>query len=267
MPTVNAHGPRRVLAAVAVAALLVTAGCAGVLGTAPTNANDASGATGPTVAQQGSTVFVTASGQAKTDPDKAVVRVAVETTADTAQAAREQLAENTSRMRQALLEMGLSEDQMSTVHYDLDRDHRRPPPEQRDGEVEIRYRGYHVMEITLTDLDRVGKAVDTAVNNGATRVDGVRFTLTQETRRDLKQQALTDAMGNAKNEATTVADAASLELRKVHTIETGRSGGPHRYLETAVATAAAGGDGGTEFDAGPVTVTATVSVTYNATGA
>lgn len=243
--------------------LLTTAGCAGVLDNAPTNSlND----TGPaaTAGSSGSTVYVTAGGQVKADPDKAVVRVAVETTADTAKVARQRLADNTSRMRQALLDMGLSEDQLTTVHYDLRQDRRRPPRE--GAKPEVQYRGYHMLEITLTDLDKVGDVVDTAVANGATRVDGVQFTLTDETRRQLKQEALTNAMTNAENKATTVAGAADLQLRKVHSIRTGQSGGDYRrYMETAVASA--GGDGGTSFDAGPVTVTATVSVTYNATAA
>lgn len=252
--------PRRALAALAVVALLTTAGCAGLLQNAQTDSLN-QGAGPASATQDGSAVHVTANGQAETDPNQAVVRVAVETSGDTAAVARQRLADNTSRMRQALLDLGLSEDQLTTVRYDLRQDYRRP--QRKDGEPEREYRGFHMLEITLTDLDRVGDVVDTAVGNGATRVDGVRFTLTDETRRELKQEALQNAMTNAKSEATTVADAGDLELQKVDRIRTGESGGGYRrYMQTAVASA--GGDGGTSFDAGPVTVTATVAVTYNA---
>ncbi|MFB6096919.1 MAG: SIMPL domain-containing protein [Haloferacaceae archaeon] len=243
---------RKLAVPVLLAALMVLAGCAGTGGSNPTAG--ASAADAPS-----RTITVDATGQVQAEPDQAVLRIAVETTADDASTARQRLAENASRMRSALSELGLADDQITTVYYDISQRYERPP---REGEKPERtYHAVHAYEITLSDVDRVGEVIDTAVDNGATSVDSVRFTLSRETRLELRKQALTDAMGNARGEADVIASAADLSVTDVARVTTTQVNvGPYRE----VAYAAAGGSGGTSIDSGPVTVTAQVVVTYNA---
>lgn len=207
------------------------------------------------------TVSVSASGGAQTSPDQVTVRVAVVATGDDAPTARQRLAENVSQMRSALSDLGVSDDQIQTSRYDLRQDLRRPP---REGEQpQLQYRGEHSFVITVSDTDMTGQIIDTAVTNGANNVEDVEFTLSEDERRSLRQEALRDAMENARGQAETLASASELTITGVHSVAT--SEGFHRpYLETA----AAGGDGGgapTTVDSGPVGVQVQVQVTYNAT--
>lgn len=244
---------RSTLLTVALTALVVLAGCSGAGGTAGTNDAENAG--------DKRTVQVDAAGQLQAEADQVIVRVAVEATAGDAATARQRLAENASQMRSALKELGLGDDQITTVRYDIDQ--RRQHPRERGDERPEEYRARHTFELTLSDINRTGTVIDTAVTNGATGVDRVQFTLSPEKRQQLNHEALTEAMGNARDKADVLADSSNLSIIGVHTVSTTRMG-VHPSHESAALTASGDG-GGTDINSGPVTVTARVSVAYNAT--
>lgn len=247
---------RSTLLTVALAALVVLAGCSGAGGTAGTNDAENAG--------DKRTVQVDAAGQIQAEADQVIIRVAVEATAGDAATARQRLAENASQMRSALKELGLGDDQITTVRYDIDQ-RRQHPRERGDERPETEYRARHTFELTLSDINRTGTVIDTAVTNGATNVDRVQFTLSQEKRQQLKREALTQAMGNARDKADVLADSSNLSITGAHTVSTTRMGVHPSYESAAVA--ASGDSGGTDINSGPVTVTAHVNVAYNATPA
>jgi len=249
---------KRLLGTAAVVLLVVTAGCSAAFANA-TPAGDAN--TNPDAAQadSGSTVTVGASGSVEADPEQAVIRVSIRSEADQARDVREQMAERAEQMRAALEEMDLTVDVVS-ADYDIRADRERRP----EGET-TRFVGRHSFVLTVDAPDRAGDVVVTAVENGASTVDGVRFTVTEETRRQLRQQALDRAMENARAEADVLAERGDLELTTVASASTGSVRVDPYRAEFALA----GGDGGaggvpTTFDTGTVTVSAQVQVTYNA---
>lgn len=254
---------RGTLAVVGVALLLVTAGCVGSL--AP--ATDASAK-----AQQGSqrteaqtdrgdkTISVSAAGRAEVEPDQAVLQVAVLARGDDANAVREQLAENASRMQEALRDAGIAADQIRTVTYAIDQEYREVDGERRP----VGFQGVHAFEIALSNVSRAGAVIDVAVSNGASQVDNVELTLSDERRREVRADALRDAMENARADAEVIAESANLTVAGVHTASTGDVSFSPVRAEALSADAA--GEAATSIESGPVTVTAQVSVTYNATG-
>lgn len=247
-----------VIAAVAVVALVVGAGLTGAvaMGTQQLSA----GAAAQTSSSE--TISVSASGSAETTPNQVTVRVAVVATGEDAPAVRQRLATNVSQMRSALTDIGISDDQIQTNRYDLNRDRREP---RREGQQPAtRYRGVHSFTITVNDPNRTGQVIDTAVTNGADNVEDIRFTLSEEKRRSLRKEALRDAMINARSQATTLANASDLRITGVHSVQT-----TERARRPLVERAAAGGggDGGTDVASGPVGVRVQVQVTYNATAA
>jgi uncharacterized protein YggE len=255
---------RRRIAVVALALLATTAGCNALPGATTPGANAAGGAAAGQAAGNARTVAVGASGQVETAPDRAVVRVAVTARADTAEAVRRQLAENASEMRDALERTGLDADQVTSARYDIGRNY-----EHEERPSAPKYQGHHAFVVTLADTDRAGETVVTAIENGATRVDEVRFTITAETRRELRQEALAAAVENARGKAGVAADGTGLSLSGVRTVRTGDVTVDPVRRDVAFATA--GGDGGggppTSFEGGKVTVAAQVTVVYDATTA
>jgi hypothetical protein len=246
---------RRTLAAVSLAALLLVAGC---------SAGSPSASTTESQSSNGSTIRVAGSGSAEAEPNQAIVRVAVVETADDAVTARERLAANSSRMRNALTEIGVDRDQITTRRYDIYQDLRRPREEGE--EPRVQYRAVHSFEITLSDIDEVGPVIDTAVENGATEIEDIQFTLTTERRRQLERNARTAAMSDAREKARGLAESANLTITGVKVVRTTASGGPRPYESgaTATETPAPTAAPDTDLESGPVTVVTSVEVVYKA---
>lgn len=231
----------RTYAALTVLALVLVAGCAG-----------AGGSDGGT-----RTITVTDTGQVEAEPNRATVELTATGTGPDAATAQRRLTRNATDLRNALDEAGVGEERIRTVRYDIYTD-RRPEPD------EPRSRAVHAFEVTVDGVDRVGPVVDAAVGSGASEVGGVRLGLTAERRDELRQQALGRAMAGARTEAGTIAANGNLTVAGVASATTADVdiGGP---LVRTEAAALAGDAGGTSIESGPVTVTATVQVTYNAT--
>ncbi|MFB6251116.1 MAG: SIMPL domain-containing protein [Halobellus sp.] len=247
---------RRTLGIVVVA-LVLLAGCSGSLSSSAAETPQAQ-------SSSASTIEVSGSGSASGQPNRAVIRVGVVATADNAVTARQRLAENVSQMRQALSELGLSDGQVTTQRYDIGRDYR--PPRGEDKKRQVQYRASHEFEISLSDVDRVGSVIDTAVSNGATDVDDVSFTLSADRRQRLEREARQSAVTDARQKAETIAESANLTITDVHVVRVQGDSPRPRALEAA-ATAAPGANTGTDVESGPVDVIATVQVVYNATAA
>ena len=237
----------RTLIPVALAVLVLLAGCI-----APLQAGSTDGAS------DARTVSVTGTGEVTADADLAVISVSVVATADTADAARQQVAADVESMRAALRDAGVADDAVSTTSYRIAPQYRNDE-NGRDPTV-IGYRAVHAFTIEVAP-DEAGSVVDTAVANGADRVDGVQFTLTDETRADLRADAISKAMSAARSDAEAVAAAENLELDGLRSASTSPDYVP--YADVRYENAAGGSDAGTAFDPGPVTVTADVQVTYD----
>ena len=240
----------RTVIPVALAVLALLAGCIAPLQSQPGTTDGAADAP---------TVSVTGTGEITADADLAVIMVSVVATADTADAARQQVADDAERMREALRDAGVADENVTTASYRISSEYRY---EENGKEPTVTgYRAVHAFEIEVAPAD-AGDVVDAAVANGASRVDGVQFTLTDETRASLRADAIAQAMSKARADADAVAAAESLEVTGLHTASTGPDYVP--YAETRYESAAdAGGAGAsTAFEPGPVTVTATVQVTY-----
>lgn len=235
--------PRALLAASA-ALLLLIAGCSGAV----PSSSSADG-----VAESTNGIDVTATATASAPPDLAVVRVAVVATAPDADAARGQVAADVATMREALRSAGVRDDGVRTTYFRLS-----PVYEStRDGRELVGYRAAHGFAVE-TDVDRAGTVIDTAVAEGATEVEGVEFTLTEETRRTVRSQALGRAMANAREDADALADAGDVTITGVRSASTADVG----VVPFDARLAEAGAGGSTVIEPGPVTVSVTVAVSY-----
>jgi uncharacterized protein YggE len=259
---------RQSIAAIALALLAVTAGCSALTGASnPNPAAQSPDESNPNLQASGSsggTVEVAATGQVQTAPDRAVVRVAVVARDDSVETIRRRLAENSSQLRTALEEAGIDADQITTSRFEIERNYRA---DERPAEPE--YQGRHSFVVTLEEVERAGEIVVTAAENGANRIRGVRFTITPDTRRELRKEALAEAVQKARGKAMVAANNTGLELAGVGTVRTSDvSTRPVRRRESYLTAGGDGGGGGapTAFEGGKVTVSANVLVVYNASG-
>lgn len=230
----------------AVVGLLLLAGCTAPLQT--TAANDPPADSG--------TVVATGAGSVTADPDLAVLSVAVASTADTADAAREATATRVDTLLTALADAGVDEANVTSTGYSL-----TPQYDYRDGSRDLLgYRAVHTFRVETAPAD-AGRIVDASVAAADVEVWSVAFTLSDDRREALRADAIAAAVENARRDAEAAAGAADLTIDDVDAMQVGSASVPSPQVADARAEA-----GATEFQPGPVTVSATVTVTYRVSG-
>ncbi|MDS0219962.1 SIMPL domain-containing protein [Haloarcula sp. S1AR25-5A] len=208
--------------------------------------------TGTAAPSTNSTVSVNADATVERAPDRATVTVAAVGRGETAEAARNNLSGDADAITSALEDEGAD---VTSSRFQI-----RPEYEEsREGREQVGYVAIHTVEAETSDVGTAGTLIDAAVDAGADRVEGVRYSLSEETRQNAREEALTTAMDNARTDAEVVAAAEDRAIGDAVTIQTSNHGRPVVY-EAAAYAGDAGGQ--TSIEPGEVTVDASVSVTY-----
>lgn len=148
-------------------------------------------------------IAVTGRGEIKVSPDRATIQVSVQTRAVTAAAAASENATKQQAVLSALRALGLTNDQLSTINYNV-------YPEQRyEPNKEPVIIGYNVTNTILVDvrkLEQVGPVIDAALSHGANMITSLQFyaSNTEAARRT----AIASAIEKARADADAAARAA-----------------------------------------------------------
>jgi len=156
---------------------------------------------------------ITAVGDASVSvpPDMARVDLGVATQAATAQDATQQNATQAGAVITALQTLLGASASIRTISYSVSPVYNNPPPGQ--SATIIRYTVTNIVEATLTDLTQVGKVIDTAIQSGANRVQGISFGLQDRTAP--VAQALKLAASRARSQADAIASGLNLHTGSV----------------------------------------------------
>ncbi|WP_121742165.1 SIMPL domain-containing protein [Natronorubrum halophilum] len=246
---------RQFLAASGVGVAITTAGCVdGVLGTAAGSESDANGHGAPPEDDPGNAIEVRGEGVVEVEPDRAILTIGVEASGETADEVTDELAGDAETLREAFDELGLPEENVESGRFNVRQVHNGTG-----------YEGHHSFRVEFDDPDRAGEVIDAATAAGADTVGRVQFDLQDATREERRNEALDRALANADEEAAHIASNRGVEITGTRSVSTSDVGVRPVY-ETATDDAAAAEGGGappTEIDAGPVRVTASVTVTYS----
>lgn len=182
------------------------------------------------------TVTVTAVGRVEGRPDLASISFGVRGTDPSAQDAMDLLARRQKALIDALHGLGLGEEEVTTGNISLRRNCRY----NRDLERTV-CRGYIArtsVRAETTDLDQVGKIIDTGVRAGAGSLHGVSFERTEDDA--AIAEALAQAIDLATAKAQALADRAGRDLGRVMVIEEGGARRPVFSEAQGLRAAAAG---------------------------
>lgn len=200
----------------------------------------------------GSTITVSGNGTVDVTPDQASFDFGVTTNGATAAQA---LSSNSARARSiidALKKAGVGSSAIQTTQVSL-------WPQTRDsGRVITGYQASNSVQVTAA-LGKSGALVDAAVAAGANNVDGPNVDTAQKAA--LYNQALKQAVVQAKGKAQAIAAAAGLTLGSQLKVREGGQSTPIAYAEQALAPTAT-----TPIEAGTQKIQASVTVTYSAGG-
>ncbi len=152
------------------------------------------------------TVTVAGDALVEAAPDRAVVRVGVQTDGQTAAETLERHEEDVERVLTTIRRAGIADRQIEIESLSLGE--RWAEGGRRDGFTAIR-----VVVVTVDDLREVPEIVSTAVAQGANRLDGLFYTLRDADR--FEDQALEQAFERAREKAERLAAAAGLSVGRV----------------------------------------------------
>jgi uncharacterized protein YggE len=139
------------------------------------------------------------------------VDISVVTQGTTAQDATSSNATQAGAVITALQGLVGSNSNIKTTSYYLSPVYNNPPPGQ--SATIIGYTVTNTVEVTLTDLSQVGKVIDTAIQSGANRVQGISFDLLD--RNPVIAQALKSAAGRARAQADAIASGLNVHTGAV----------------------------------------------------
>jgi len=262
---------RRILATTLTGAAAGLAGCLGSVtggnGNGGTDDETSSGSN----PENGRTIRVSEAGEVTADPDLAIIQTGVEATDDDADAVRDDLAERGDALFDALVEHGIDEDDITTDRFDINTqvDYQQleadgaDPQSEEELEEYTYYRGVNRFRVEVHDVDDAGSVVDTAIDAGADTVGRIEFTLSDEKRVQLREEALEEALASAEVEAAFIAGEVDATVVEAKTVDTAGSDVRAVYEDAEMDDVADDDAVETELHPDDVTVTATVDVTYS----
>jgi uncharacterized protein YggE len=161
-------------------------------------------------------IAVTGRGEVKVSPDRATIQISVQTRGSTAAGAAAENANKQQAVLAALRALGLGNDQLSTINYNV-------YPEQRyeQGKEPV-IAAYNVTNTILAEvrkLTQVGPVIDAALSHGANMITSLQFyaSNTEAARR----AAIATAIEKARADAEAAAKAARGTLGTVLEISIG----------------------------------------------
>jgi uncharacterized protein len=193
-------------------------------------------------------------------PDRAQVTFSVQTENTDVKAAQTENAVKMAKVHDALLALGLPRDALKTTGYNI-----YPVYEENTGLLTPKIKTYRVtnsLTVTLHNVSQTGEVIDTAVANGINQADSIQFMLSDEQAQVLRTEALKEAVSRAKADADTVSAAMGTTITGVQSADTGSGYTPVFFQNYAMDGAALKSAAATPIQAGDITVSATVTITY-----
>src|SRR6266404_1374693 len=198
--------------------------------------------------QRRAVVVAVGQGTVSVQPDEARVQFSVVTQAVTAQSAASQNADQVTAVLAALRSVLGPNAQLRTLSYSLN-----PNYSNGNQPVIIGYTASNTVEARLSDLSLIGKTIDTGIQAGANRVQGLQFGLKDD--QPVRLQALKLATVEAKAHADAMASGLGLKTGAPIAIQEGSTVSIQPLRLGAAAPAAT-----TPIETGSVDIRATVTL-------
>ncbi|GMK39227.1 hypothetical protein PCCS19_22810 [Paenibacillus sp. CCS19] len=200
--------------------------------------------------QSRSTIEVQGEGKVTAAPDQAVITLGVVTEQTELQKAQAENAAAMTRVIQSIRQLNVPQEQIQTIDYRIETLY-----DYIDGKQIFRgYQVTHMLQITTSNVAQAGAIVDTAVENGANHIGGIRYTVSQPAY--YEKQALSLAVRNAMDKAMTIGHTMGIAIDVVpkRVQELSQSG----VAPIPFAAAAMKASDATPLQPGQLTITASV---------
>jgi uncharacterized protein YggE len=208
-------------------------------------------------------IHTTGTGNVIGTPDRAQVTFSVQTENVDVKTAQADNALKMNNVINALVNAGIPRDALKTTGYNIYPvyDEARTPFDQKVKTYQVT----NTLTVTLHDVSKTGEVIDVAVANGINQASSIQFMLSDEQSQVLRTQALQKAVARARADADTVAAAMGTNITSVKNADVSGGYSPvlfqnYQYDSGAAMKSVAAP---TPIQVGDITVTATVTITYN----
>ena len=204
--------------------------------------------------------WIRVEGSASVDvaPDRASVAFAVETREEDAAGASGGNADRMDAVLRALRGAGIEGLELETFGYSL-RPEYSTDNQRRTREV-VAYIAVNNVRATISDVNGVGRVIDTAIGAGANRVAGISFFASDT--EAARNEAMALAVRDARAEARVIAEALGYELGPPLEVNGGSQRPVPLPMDTGLAMMERAQAAPTPVEAGDQTVTANVSIRF-----
>ncbi|MDI9395934.1 MAG: SIMPL domain-containing protein [Euryarchaeota archaeon] len=205
------------------------------------------------------TISISGYAEEKVVPDKATLNVGVVVQSATAKEASDENAALMSAVIAELKAMGLQDKEIKTSYvsvypvYDY----------AKDTQTIAGYSASNSVQITTTQLDKLSEIIDRSTAAGANEIGGISFSVSDEMKKQLREDLMNKAVVDASSKAATLAKSLGVKVTGVQTSSVSESGGSRVYYgyEMGMDEKAAGAVP-TPIQPGESTVSMSVQVTY-----
>ncbi|MDP2899626.1 MAG: SIMPL domain-containing protein [Candidatus Bathyarchaeota archaeon] len=269
LPVINMEKTRQAVSVLAVCASILLAGMviaykpgmvAGSEFRFPTGVPPALGATGFTTGATTDagtalkTLSISGTGVVYVKADKATVYLGVYTEDRLASRAIEDNAAAMTAVIDALKQLGFTDEDMQTTSYGV------TPNYNWDIREVVGYQVTNILQVKITDLTKVGPAIDAAASAGANRVDSISFGISDQTAAAMKLQAYTAAISDAKAKSDVITSGLGIKIAGVQSVTESSYYPMMEYRSYDVASSS--GKATTPVLQGNLSVSVTLSIVY-----
>lgn len=208
------------------------------------------------------TINVTGNGEVTATPDIAYLSLGVLTEKATITEAQSLNSTAMNNVISAIKNAGIKDEDIKTSDYNIS-----PKYNYDKNSGASTLAGYTVsntLNVTVKDISKVGKIIDTAVANGANTSNSITFGISDY--KKYYNMALQNALSDAQGKAQTISSFLNVKLTTPVTITENSSGVPNNYpiypIELASKMDSVSSSASTTIQAGTYKIKANVSLTY-----
>jgi len=161
------------------------------------------------------TITVTGTGTVQVTPDRAIINVGVESEAETAAEALQQNNQQMQSLITALTDAGVASEDVQTQTVQLYPRYQDQTGEATSPQV-VGYTAINLISVNVDDIDSVGSLLDTIVQAGGNRIQGITFQVADPA--PAMDDARVSAMEQARQKAEQLATLADGTLGEIVSI-------------------------------------------------
>lgn len=201
------------------------------------------------------TMSISGTGVVNVKSDQAKIILGVYTEGKSAGVAIDENAALMTQIIAALKAMGFKDENMQTTSFGVS------PTYNWEIQSVVGYQVTNLIELTVSDLSKVGPAIDAATAAGANRVDSISFGISDATAQAIKLQAYTLAINDAKAKSDVITSGLGVTVTGIQSISESYYVPYSSYRSYDVGVSAEG-KASTPILQGNLSVTVTLSIVY-----